>query len=50
MADEPNVPTLMFVAFRHVENRVLAAVQAAGYRVTLAQARIFQRIALVAPG
>ena len=45
MADEPNVPTLMFVAFRHVENRVLAAVQAAGYRVTLTQARIFQRIA-----
>ncbi|HEY5877262.1 MAG TPA: MarR family winged helix-turn-helix transcriptional regulator [Nakamurella sp.] len=34
----------MFVAFRHVENRVLAAVLDAGYPVTLAQARIVQRI------
>lgn len=41
---EPNVPTLMFIAFRAVESRVLAAVLDAGYRVTLAQARIFQRI------
>lgn len=39
-----NVPTLMFVAFRHVENRVLDAVLRAGYPVTMAQARIFQRI------
>lgn len=39
-----NVPTLMFVAFRHVENRVLDAVLRAGHTVTLAQARIFQRI------
>ncbi len=39
-----NVPTLMFVAFRHVENRVLAAVVGAGYPVTLAQGRILQRI------
>lgn len=39
-----NVPTLMFVAYRYVENRVLAAVLDAGYEVTLAQARIFQRI------
>ena len=41
---EPNVPTLLFVAFRHAENRVLAAVVDAGYPITLAQARIFQRI------
>lgn len=42
--ETPNVPTLMFVAFRHVENRVLDAVLRAGHTVTLAQARIFQRI------
>lgn len=41
---ELNVPTLMFVAFRHVENRVLAAVVDAGFAVTLAQGRILQRI------
>ncbi|WP_205849803.1 MarR family winged helix-turn-helix transcriptional regulator [Nakamurella flava] len=40
----PNVPTLLFIAYRHVENRVLAAVLAAGFQITLAQARIFQRI------
>src|SRR5690242_16444746 len=39
-----NVPTLMFVAYRSVESRVLAAVVGAGYQVTLAQARIVQRI------
>ncbi len=39
-----NVPTLMFVAYRSVENRVLAAVLDAGYPITLAQARIVQRI------
>lgn len=42
--EELNVPTLMFVAFRYVENRVLAAVHDVGYAVTPAQARIFQRI------
>ena len=42
--DEINVPTLMFVAYRSIENRVLAAVLGAGYQVTLAQARIVQRI------
>ena len=42
--DGPTVPTLMFVAFRHVETRVLEAVLRAGHTVTLAQARIFQRV------
>ena len=42
--EQLNVPTLMFVAFRHVENRVLAAVVDAGFSVTLAQGRILQRI------
>lgn len=41
---EPNVPTLLFIAYRSVENRVLDAVLEAGYPVTLAQARIVQRI------
>jgi DNA-binding MarR family transcriptional regulator len=41
---ELNVPTLMFIAYRSVENRVLAAVLDAGFQVTLAQARIVQRI------
>lgn len=39
-----NVPTLMFIAYRSIENQVLAAVLEAGYPVTLAQARIVQRI------
>jgi DNA-binding MarR family transcriptional regulator len=42
--EDVNVPTLMFIAYRHVENRVLAAVLDAGYQVTPAQTRIFQRI------
>ena len=42
--DQLNVPTLMFIAYRQVETRVLAAVLEAGYAVTLAQARIVQRI------
>ena len=41
---EPNVPTLLFIAYRSVENRVLAAVIDAGHPITLAQARIVQRI------
>ncbi len=35
---------LFFVAHRAVEQRVLAALRAAGYDATLAQARIFARI------
>jgi DNA-binding MarR family transcriptional regulator len=35
---------LMFVSFRHAENRILEHVRAAGHRVTLAQARVFARI------
>lgn len=41
---EPNVPTLLFIAYRSVENRVLAAVLDKGHPITLAQARIVQRI------
>ena len=41
---EPHIAVLFFVAHRAVEQRVLAALQAAGYDATLAQARIFARI------
>ncbi|BEL10866.1 MarR family winged helix-turn-helix transcriptional regulator [Actinoplanes sichuanensis] len=39
-----NVGLLMFVAHRAMERRVLDAVVAAGFEITAAQARIFQRI------
>jgi DNA-binding MarR family transcriptional regulator len=44
--DQPlNAGLLMFIAYRAMESRVLAAVAAAGYDdITLAQARLFQRI------
>lgn len=42
---EPNVGVLMFVAYRAMENRVLERLRDAGHPVTLAQARVFQRIA-----
>lgn len=41
---EPNVGVLMFVAYRAMENRVLARLQEAGHPVTPAQARVFQRV------
>lgn len=45
MTEEPHVAVLMFVAARYVENRVIDAVQTAGYQdLTLAQARIAARI------
>ncbi|MEU4419036.1 MarR family transcriptional regulator [Actinoplanes sp. NPDC024001] len=43
--DDLNVGVLMFVAYRAMEKRVLDAVVAAGFDdITLAQARVFQRI------
>lgn len=41
---EPNLGVLMFIPYRHMEERVLEAVSAAGHHITLAQARVFQRI------
>ena len=41
---EPNVGVLMFVAYRHLENRVLKRLAAEGHRISLAQARVFMRI------
>jgi len=41
-----NFGVLLFVPYRHMENRILRAVKDAGYDdLTLAQARVFQRIA-----
>jgi DNA-binding MarR family transcriptional regulator len=43
--DEMNLGLLLFLPYRFLENAVLAALAAAGYDdVTLAQARVFQRI------
>ena len=39
-----NLGLLLYIPYRHLENRVLAAVTAAGYDVTIAQARVLQRI------
>ncbi len=44
MTDEPSLGVLLFLPYRHLEDRVLAAVQAAGHPITLAQARVFQRV------
>jgi DNA-binding MarR family transcriptional regulator len=42
---EPTTGVLLFVAYRAMEERILAAVHAAGFSdVTLAQARVFARI------
>jgi DNA-binding MarR family transcriptional regulator len=45
VTEQPHVGVLMFIAHRSAENRILHAVQAAGYPdLTLAQARIAARI------
>jgi DNA-binding MarR family transcriptional regulator len=41
---EPSLGVLLFIPYRYLEDRVLAAVHAAGHPITLAQARIFQRV------
>ncbi len=42
---QPHVAVLFFVAHRAVEQRVFAALRAAGFEATLAQGRLFARIA-----
>ncbi len=42
---DPNVGVLLFIAYRAFEQRVLAALRAAGFEVTAAQGRVFARIA-----
>lgn len=44
MDDEPSVGVLLFIAYRAMEQRVVSAVQQAGFGVTLAQGRVFARI------
>jgi DNA-binding MarR family transcriptional regulator len=45
VADQPNVGVLMFVAYRAMEERMMHTLADAGFDITLAQARVFQRIA-----
>jgi DNA-binding MarR family transcriptional regulator len=45
VSEQLNVGVLMFIAYRAMEQRVLGALAEAGYDITLAQARLFQRIA-----
>ena len=42
--DELNLGLLLFIPYRAMEKAVLDAMAAAGYDITLAQARVFQRI------
>lgn len=47
MPESPDVPplgVLLFIPVRHMEERILAAVVAAGFPITLAQAKLAQRI------
>ena len=53
MERSPSVPSsepqislgvLLLVSYRHMEQRILNSVVAAGYPITMAQARLFQRI------
>lgn len=39
-----NIGLLLYIPYRHLENRVLATVAAAGFDVTIAQARLLQRV------
>jgi DNA-binding MarR family transcriptional regulator len=39
------VSVLMFIAYRAAENRIVGAVQAAGFDITLAQSRLLARLA-----
>ena len=42
---EPNTGLLLFYPYRAMESRVLAELGAAGFEITLAQARLLQRVA-----
>lgn len=43
-AEQPSLGVLLFIPYRHMEQRILRAVTAAGHPITLPQARVFQRI------
>ncbi|MDX6261565.1 MAG: hypothetical protein QOH84_3253 [Kribbellaceae bacterium] len=42
--DEPNLGLLLFIPYRSLEDRVFARLAEAGFDITPAQARVFQRI------
>lgn len=42
--DGPGLGVLLFIPYRHMEQRILDAVVAAGHAITLTQARLFQRV------
>ena len=42
---EPNIGLLLLYPYRALESRVLAALATAGFEITLAQARLLQRVA-----
>lgn len=44
MAADPNLGLLLFIPYRALENRIFAALAAAGYEITPAQARVLQRV------
>ncbi|KGH45459.1 MarR family transcriptional regulator [Modestobacter caceresii] len=44
-AVEPNTGLLLFYPYRALESRVLTALAEAGFEITLAQARLLQRVA-----
>jgi DNA-binding MarR family transcriptional regulator len=39
-----NIGLLLYIPYRHLENRVMEAIRAAGFDATLAQARLLQRL------
>lgn len=41
---DPSLGVLLFIPYRHMEQRILDAVREAGFPITLAQARVAQRI------
>lgn len=43
-APEPRLGVLLFIPYRHMEQRILDAIVAAGHPITLTQARLFQRV------
>lgn len=44
MDDQPNLPVLMFIAHRHVEQRVLEHLNSRGHAITPSQARLLERV------
>ncbi len=44
-AAEPNLGLLLFIPYRAMESAASAALEAAGHRIPISEARVFQRIA-----